>query len=46
MIAHYSRGGATFPGPAVIEQPDTTIWIEPWVRVRVDKGGNLFLSIT
>ena len=37
--------GSDFSGPAVIEQPDTTIWIEPWVRVRVDEGGNLFLSI-
>ena len=38
--------GSEFSGPAVIEQPDTTIWIEPWVRVRVAEGGNLFLSTT
>ena len=37
--------GSELFGPAVIEQPDTTIWIEPWVRVRVAEGGNLFLSI-
>ena len=33
-----------FLGPAVIEQSDTTIWLEPWVKVDVDDGGSLLIS--
>ena len=35
----------SFSGPAVIEQPDTTIWLEPWVRARVDEGGSLLIGL-
>ncbi len=37
--------GVDFSGPAVIEQPDTTIWLEPWVRVHVDEGGSLLIGL-
>ncbi|MCZ6680907.1 MAG: hypothetical protein O7E52_27075 [Candidatus Poribacteria bacterium] len=37
--------GTDFSGPAVIEQPDTTIWLEPWVNVHVDEGGSLLISL-
>jgi N-methylhydantoinase A len=32
---------ATFSGPAILEQPDTTSFIEPGCTVRVDAVGNL-----
>ena len=35
---------SSFLGPAVIEQSDTTVWLEPWVKVDVDDGGNLLIS--
>jgi N-methylhydantoinase A len=38
--------GISFSGPAVIEQPDTTIWLEPWVQAYVDEGGSLLLEIS
>jgi N-methylhydantoinase A len=33
--------GATFAGPAILEQPDTTTFIEPGATLRVDEVGNL-----
>lgn len=36
--------GAEIPGPAILEQPDTTIWIEPDLRGRVDRFGNLSIT--
>ncbi len=37
--------GATFPGPAIIEQLDTTTVIEPGNCVIVDKLGNLIVTV-
>jgi N-methylhydantoinase A len=34
---------ASLSGPAVIEQPDTTIWLEPRVSARIDENGNLLI---
>jgi N-methylhydantoinase A len=31
-------------GPAMLEQADTTIWLEPGFEARVDEWGNLLLS--
>ncbi len=36
--------GAVVEGPAVLEQPDTTTFIEPDLRGEVDRLGNLILS--
>ena len=36
--------GCTVPGPAVLEQPDTTVLIEPGQQGRVDRFGNLVLE--
>ncbi len=36
--------GAIIHGPAVLEQPDTTIWIEPGFKTRVDELGNLVVT--
>ena len=36
--------GTVIPGPAVLEQPDTTILIEPGLTGRVDDYGNLILT--
>ncbi|MCW3476224.1 hydantoinase/oxoprolinase family protein [Limobrevibacterium gyesilva] len=36
--------GAVIAGPAVLEQPDTTILIEPGLSGRVDRFGNLILE--
>ncbi len=36
--------GAVIPGPAVLEQPDTTILIEPGMTGTVDMHGNLILT--
>jgi N-methylhydantoinase A len=36
--------GCTIRGPAVLEQPDTTILIEPGLTGRVDDWGNLILA--
>ena len=36
--------GAVVAGPAVLEQPDTTILIEPGHQGRVDRFGNLVLE--
>ncbi len=35
---------AVVAGPAVLEQPDTTIWIEPGFQARVDDLGNLVVT--
>ncbi len=35
--------GATFEGPAIVEQIDTTVVIHPGQTVRVDKFGNLLI---
>jgi N-methylhydantoinase A len=36
--------GAVVPGPAVLEQPDTTIVVEPDMTARVDPLGNLVIE--
>ena len=37
--------GIRFPGPAVLEQLDTTIIIEPGNEVEVDAAGNLIINV-
>ncbi|MSS71891.1 MAG: hydantoinase/oxoprolinase family protein [Candidatus Latescibacteria bacterium] len=37
---------ARLSGPAVIEQPDTTVWLEPGTHARVDEGGSLLIEIS
>ena len=36
--------GARIPGPALLEQPDTTIFIDPGLVGRVDRFGNLIIE--
>jgi N-methylhydantoinase A len=36
--------GAAIDGPAVLEQPDATTFIEPGLRGTVDRLGNLILE--
>jgi len=36
--------GAEIPGPAILEQPDTTIFVDPGLRATVDRFGNLVIS--
>ncbi|VVE90344.1 hydantoinase/oxoprolinase family protein [Pandoraea bronchicola] len=36
--------GATVAGPAILEQSDTTIWLEPEFSGRVDALGNLLIT--
>ncbi len=36
--------GAKIEGPALLEQPDTTIFVEPDLRATVDKHGNLIIN--
>ncbi|AVF41471.1 hydantoin utilization protein A [Pandoraea apista] len=36
--------GATVAGPAILEQSDTTIWLEPEFAGRVDALGNLLIT--
>jgi N-methylhydantoinase A len=38
-------GGATLAGPAIVEQPDTTVVIDPGATVVVDSLGNLVISV-
>jgi len=38
--------GASFAGPAILEQLDTTVVIEPGNRVDVDKLGNLIVAVS
>jgi N-methylhydantoinase A len=33
--------GAVVAGPAILEQPDTTVWLEPGFEACVDEFGNL-----
>ncbi|HSF95188.1 MAG TPA: hydantoinase/oxoprolinase family protein [Thermohalobaculum sp.] len=36
--------GAVIPGPALLEQPDTTIFVDPGLTGRVDRFGNLVIT--
>lgn len=36
--------GTTIQGPAILEQSDTTVWLEPGFTALVDKLGNLILT--
>lgn len=36
--------GTEIPGPAILEQPDSTICIEPDLRGKVDRFGNLLIT--
>ncbi len=36
--------GTEIPGPAILEQPDATTWIDPDLTGRVDRFGNLILT--
>ncbi len=36
--------GQCIDGPALFEQPDTTVWLEPGFRATVDRLGNLILQ--
>ncbi|MFM8755747.1 MAG: hydantoinase/oxoprolinase family protein [Limnohabitans sp.] len=36
--------GAQLPGPAILEQADTTVWLEPGFSARVDSLGNLLVE--
>ena len=36
--------GAEIPGPAILEQPDTTIFLDPGLTGRVDRFGNVILT--
>ncbi len=37
---------AVLSGPALIEQADTTVWLEPWCRATVAEGGSLMIEVT
>jgi N-methylhydantoinase A len=37
--------GATLTGPAIVEQPDTTVVIDPGATAVVDGLGNLVISV-
>lgn len=36
--------GARIAGPAILEQPDTTVWLEPGFHATVDNFGNLLVK--
>ncbi len=36
--------GAVIPGPAVLEQPDATVLVDPGLAARVDRLGNLIIE--
>jgi N-methylhydantoinase A len=36
--------GAKIEGPAILEQPDTTVFVDPGLVARVDELGNLLLN--
>jgi N-methylhydantoinase A/oxoprolinase/acetone carboxylase beta subunit len=40
------RSGDELAGPAVIEQPDSTILVPPGARARVDQIGNVILEVS
>ena len=35
--------GTRIDGPAILEQPDTTVWLEPGFSATVDPLGNLLV---
>ncbi len=37
--------GAVLTGPAIVEQLDTTIVIEPGCRAEADRAGNLIVAV-
>ena len=36
--------GETVDGPAILEQPDTTVFVDPGLTGRVDRFGNLVIT--
>ena len=36
--------GTVVPGPALLEQPDTTIYVDPDLKGTVDRFGNFMIS--
>ena len=36
--------GAVLPGPALLEQPDATIFVDPGLQAEVDAFGNLVIT--
>ncbi|WP_375259997.1 hydantoinase/oxoprolinase family protein [Citreimonas sp.] len=36
--------GAVIDGPAILQQPDATIFVEPWLRAEIDRFGNVVIS--
>ena len=44
MSAKILKGGNRAPGPAVIEQPDSTVLIPPSFRAEVDSLGRLVMT--
>jgi N-methylhydantoinase A len=38
--------GATFSGPAIVEQFDSTFVIDPGAAARVDEFGNIIVDVT
>jgi len=36
--------GAAVPGPAILEQPDATVVVDPGLVARVDRFGNLIIE--
>jgi N-methylhydantoinase A/oxoprolinase/acetone carboxylase beta subunit len=39
------RTGAQVQGPAILEQADTTVWLEPGFDAKVDAMGNLLVTV-
>ncbi|MBI4319601.1 MAG: hydantoinase/oxoprolinase family protein [Chloroflexi bacterium] len=37
--------GATFDGPVIVEQPDTTVVIPPRTRCKIDQYGNIIVNV-
>jgi N-methylhydantoinase A len=37
--------GAQVQGPAILEQADTTVWLEPGFDAKVDAMGNLLVTV-
>ena len=40
------KAGETYPGPLVVEQLDTTVWIPPRDVARVDEQGTIVVEVT
>ena len=38
--------GARIDGPAILEQADTTVWLEPGFHAEVDAFGNLLVRLS